>query len=367
MTTPSFKGKKALVMAGGTGGHVFPALAVAQLLQEKSVEVQWLGTAAGIEARVIPQANIPLNCIEVRGLRGKGKLGLLKAPWLIAKAIYQAVKVIRKFKPDVVLGMGGFASGPGAVAARLYNIPLVIHEQNATAGMTNKLSLPLASRRLAAFPDAFGVGSDLKRNVEVVGNPVRDQILSMQSAVQRYTQRNGPLNILVVGGSLGAQAINEAVPNALKNIAPQERANIWHQTGERHFEATQAQYQSLSVDARVEAFIDDMDLAYAWADLIICRSGALTVSELAIAGIAAILVPFPYAVDDHQTANAKFLRDAGAAEVVAQSELNSEKVIALLQKYSNRELLLDMAQKAAQASFPEASRNVTDICLQEIK
>lgn len=354
-------------MAGGTGGHVFPALAVADVLRDQGFEIHWLGTAAGIEATVVPQAGIQLHSIEVKGVRGKGKLGLLKAPWLIAKAICQARKVFAQVKPSVVLGMGGFASGPGAVAAKLASVPLVIHEQNARAGMTNKLSLYLAKRVLAAFPDAFGKGSDSAKQIEIVGNPVRGPILSMVSAAERYTQRSGAINVLVVGGSLGAQAINQTLPAALAEMDSQQRPNVWHQSGKRNIEQTQALYQELGVTGRVDAFIDDMAEAYAWADLVICRAGALTVSELAIAGVASVLVPFPHAVDDHQTANAQYLAREGAAELVAQSMLDKEKMKALLTLYSDRKQLLEMANKAQSAGAPQATQNVAQICIKEMK
>ena len=354
-------------MAGGTGGHVFPALAVADLLREANVQVHWLGTAAGIEAKVIPEAGIKLHCIEVKGLRGKGKLGLLKAPWLILKAIWQAKKVFDLVKPDVVMGMGGFASGPGAVAAKFCAVPLVIHEQNARAGMTNKLSLMLAKRKLAAFPDAFGESKDQDKGIEIVGNPVRGPILKMLGSSERYNTRQGKLNVLIVGGSLGAMAINQVVPKALAKMPSDERPNIWHQAGVRNIEETQALYQTCEVAAKVTAFIEDMDQAYSWADIVICRAGALTVSEMAIAGVASILVPFPFAVDDHQTANGQFLVAAGAALMVAQKELTENKLIELLAQLSDRAVLADMAAKAQRVGLPQASNTVANICLEEMK
>ncbi|MFT5708497.1 MAG: UDP-N-acetylglucosamine--N-acetylmuramyl-(pentapeptide) pyrophosphoryl-undecaprenol N-acetylglucosamine transferase [Oceanospirillaceae bacterium] len=356
--------KKALIMAGGTGGHVFPALAVADLLREHDVTVHWLGTAAGIEAKVVPAADIKLHCIAVKGIRGKGKLSLLKAPWLIIKAIWQAKKVFDQVQPDVVLGMGGFASGPGAVAAKLSGVPLIIHEQNAKAGMTNKLSLVMAKRKLAAFPAAFG--SDSEKNIEVVGNPIRGAILSMQTSRERYAQRTGKLNVLIVGGSLGAMAINKVVPDTLATIDLEDRPNIWHQAGIRNIDETALRYKNAQVEAQVDAFIDDMQSAYAWADLVICRAGALTVSELAIAGVAAILVPFPAAVDDHQTANGKFLENAGAAILVQQKDLDIQKLSQLLAQLKDRKLLSQMAAKAQQVASPKASITVANICLKEM-
>ncbi|MCJ8340496.1 MAG: undecaprenyldiphospho-muramoylpentapeptide beta-N-acetylglucosaminyltransferase [Pseudomonadales bacterium] len=357
--------KVALIMAGGTGGHVFPALAVADLLRESAVQIHWLGTAAGIEATVVPNAGIKLHCIDVKGLRGKGKLGLLKAPWLIFKAILQARKVFKQVKPDVVLGMGGFASGPGAVAAKLAGVPLIIHEQNAKAGVTNKLSLLLAKRKLAAFPGAFG--DDVAKGIEIVGNPVRGPILNIQPIEKRYANRSAAINLLIVGGSLGAQAINQVVPQALAQIEVHSRPNVWHQAGGKNIEATLALYKDNGVEAKIDAFIEDMDRAYAWADLVICRAGALTVSELAIAGVASVLVPFPFAVDDHQTANARFLESAGAAILVPQKNLNNEKLLALLEQLNDRQSLQGMAKKAQQLAAPQASVTVANICLEEIQ
>ncbi|MEM5530593.1 undecaprenyldiphospho-muramoylpentapeptide beta-N-acetylglucosaminyltransferase [Gammaproteobacteria bacterium AS21] len=357
--------KIALVMAGGTGGHVFPALAVAEILKEQGVEIHWLGTAAGIESKIVPAANIKLHCIDVKGLRGKGKLGLLKAPFLVLKAILQARKVFKLVKPDVVLGMGGFASGPGAVAAKLAGVPLVIHEQNAKAGMTNKISLLMASRKLAAFPGAFG--DDQQKGIEIVGNPVRGPILQMQACDQRYKNRTGKLNVLVVGGSLGAAAINNVVPQTLMTMSGENRPNVWHQTGVKNFDTTEQLYKQCQVEAKVSPFIDNMDEAYSWADLVICRAGALTVSEIAIAGIASILVPFPFAVDDHQTANGEYLASAGAAILVQQKSLTVEKLKQLFESYNNREDLMNMAAKALSVAAPDASLNVANICLEEMK
>ena len=357
------KHKIALIMAGGTGGHVFPALATAHCLQQDGVVIHWMGTQKGIESSVVPSAGIQLHTIDVQGLRGKGRLSLLLAPFKLLKAIWQAVKVVRSVKPDVVLGMGGFASGPGAVAARLLGIPLVIHEQNAVAGMTNRISAKLAQRILVAFPSAFG--SDVK--VEQIGNPVRGAILDLPEPQQRYAQRSGAINLLIVGGSLGAKAINELVPQALVNIAAEERPNVWHQTGTQNFEATQETYKKLNVSARVDAFIEHMDEAYGWADLVICRSGALTVSELAIAGVPALLIPFPFAVDDHQTGNARYLEQVGAAWIIQQSDLKVDDLVDILRNKTDRGLLTDMALKARSVAKPDASRQVARVCLESMK
>jgi len=361
MTKPN---KTALVMAGGTGGHVFPALATARELQQHQVAIHWMGTAKGIEATVVPAAEIPLHVIDVKGLRGKGRLSLLGAPFRLVKAIWQALSVVRRVKPDVVLGMGGFASGPGAVAAKLMGVPLVIHEQNAVAGMTNKISAKLATRVLEAFGGAFPEGV----NTEQTGNPVRGEILAVDSPEVRYSSRESErLNILVVGGSLGAKAINDLLPGALSEIEESKRPHVWHQTGKQNIDATLARYEALNVEANVVPFIDDMASAYRWADLVVCRSGALTVSELAIAGVPALLIPFPFAVDDHQTANARYLEAVGAAWIIQQRDLKKENLIELIDGSVSRQALADMAVKARSVAKPEASKRVAHICLEIMK
>ena len=351
---------RVLVMAGGTGGHVFPALAVADLLREQGHEVEWLGTAQRIEARVVPQAGIKLNTISVEGVRGKSKLSLLLAPFKMLKAVWQAREVVRRFNPDVVLGMGGFASGPGALAAYLQGSPLVIHEQNAIAGVTNTQSRRFALRVLQAFPEAFKSGEQ----GEVVGNPIRGPILQLPAPAQRFAGREGPLRLLVVGGSLGALAINELVPEVLARIPEDQRPHVWHQAGETHLDATLAAYQAAGVQADVVPFISAMDEAYAWADLVICRAGALTVSEIAIAGVAALFVPYPFAVDDHQSANAAHLVEAGAAGLIAQRELTNERLLDWLKQHNSREQLLAMAERAREQGRPDAGQRVADICLE---
>jgi UDP-N-acetylglucosamine--N-acetylmuramyl-(pentapeptide) pyrophosphoryl-undecaprenol N-acetylglucosamine transferase len=355
--------KTALVMAGGTGGHVFPALATARCLEQQGVSIHWMGTQKGIESSVVPNAGIQLHTIDVQGLRGKGRLSLLLAPFKLVKAIWQAVKVVRKVRPDVVLGMGGFASGPGAVAARLLRIPLVIHEQNAVAGMTNRISAKLAQRILVAFPGAFSGAV----KTEQTGNPVRGAILDLPEPEVRYSQRDGVINVLIVGGSLGAKAINEIVPEALAELSIEERPCVWHQTGKQNFEVTQEKYRVLNLSARVDAFIEHMDEAYGWADLVICRSGALTVSELAIAGVPALLIPFPFAVDDHQTGNARYLEEAGAAWIIQQSDLKKDDLVKILRNKTDRSSLLEMALKARSVAKPNASIDVAKICLESMK
>ncbi len=356
--------KRALIMAGGTGGHVFPALAVAEELRARGFALEWLGTAKGIESTLVPKANIPLNVISVEGVRGKRALGLLKAPLLITKAIFQARAIIRRFNPDVVVGFGGFASGPGGVAARLLAKPLVIHEQNAVAGTTNRLLAHIANRVLAAFAGAF----ENRDSVSIVGNPVRDVIKQLPDVAERFQARSNaaaPKRLLILGGSLGAKAINELVPAALAQMDASDRPEVWHQTGHAHSETTQALYQLLGVAARVEAFIESMDEAYAWADLVICRAGALTVSELMAAGVGSLLIPLPNAIDDHQTWNARILAKQGAGIALVQKELTLEKLAGLLTVHlSARQELQRMGEKAKALAIPQSAALVADACME---
>jgi UDP-N-acetylglucosamine--N-acetylmuramyl-(pentapeptide) pyrophosphoryl-undecaprenol N-acetylglucosamine transferase len=357
--------KTVLVMAGGTGGHVFPALATAAALQQQGVHVEWLGTQQGIEADLVPKAGITLHCIDIAGLRGKGKLSLLLAPVKVLIALSQALRVVWRLKPACILGMGGFASGPGGLAAWLLRKPLVIHEQNAIAGMTNRILAPLAERVLTAFPQALG---DKGRHV---GNPVRRAIVDSLAPEQRLQQRaqedNGQLRLLVLGGSLGAQALNEVVPAALASMTESERPQVWHQTGKRHFVAAEQAYQTQQVNGHIEAnvvpFIDDMAAAYQWADVVICRAGALTVSELACVGVASILVPYPHAVDDHQTANAGFLEKNDAAIIVPQSQLTVQRLAELLStEFRDRARILQRAKNARAVAQNNAAQQVAEHC-----
>jgi UDP-N-acetylglucosamine--N-acetylmuramyl-(pentapeptide) pyrophosphoryl-undecaprenol N-acetylglucosamine transferase len=362
MNSATTKNLSVLIMAGGTGGHVFPALAVAEELRARGVTINWLGTGRGIENRLVPAANITLHLINVEGVRGRGLIGLVKAPFLIVYALLQALGVIRQIRPDVVLGFGGFASGPGGLAAKLSGTPLVIHEQNAVAGTTNRLLAKVANKVLAAFPYAFSNAGI----AQVVGNPVREQIKNIDAVQDRYTlraQQKLPLQLLVVGGSLGAKAINELVPQALHELPLESRPVVWHQTGKGHAEATTALYMQYQVNAKVTEFIDDMAAAYAWADVVICRAGALTVSELMMAGVASILIPLPNAIDDHQTFNAKNLTEAGAGIALVQKDLTVAKLAALLlTELADRHHLMSMAEKAQQLAKPYAAAQVADIC-----
>ncbi|MDH5180876.1 MAG: undecaprenyldiphospho-muramoylpentapeptide beta-N-acetylglucosaminyltransferase [Gammaproteobacteria bacterium] len=351
-----------LIMAGGTGGHVFPALAIARYMLEKGVAVTWLGTQAGLEARVVPEAGIPICYISVKGLRGKGLAGWLLAPFKLVYALTQAVGVVRKVKPNVVLGLGGFVTGPGGMAAWLMRKPLVIHEQNAIPGMTNRLLSRFAKRVLEAFPGSFPASAKLLHT----GNPVRKEISALSEPVARMAQHQDRLRLLVIGGSLGAQALNETLPGALAMLDEAQRPEVWHQTGANKSEATQAMYDELKIAARVAPFINDMAEAYGWADLVICRAGALTLSELCAAGVGSILVPYPHAVDDHQTWNARSLVNEAAAILLPQHELTIEKLAGLLQSLlqKDRQQLLQMAQAARRLARPQATEQVAAICLE---
>jgi len=347
-----------LIMAGGTGGHVFPALAVADELHARGVPVVWLGTRAGIESRLVPEAGYPIEWMTITGLRGKNTITLLLAPVRIAMACWQALAVLLRKRPCAVLGMGGFASGPGGLMAWLIRKPLIVHEQNAVAGMTNKILSRFASVVLQAFPGVF-------KNATTTGNPVRQSICELNEPSERFAQRDASnkLRLLVIGGSLGAVRLNEIIPQALASIAAAERPEVIHQTGMKNIDDAKALYNSADVEAKVEAFIDDMPAVYEWADLVICRSGAMTVFELAAAGVASVLVPYPYAVDDHQTGNARYLEDAGAAIVRQQAELSKEWLVELINDLSaNRNKLLDMAVAARKLAIPGSAKTIADAC-----
>ncbi|WP_299591345.1 undecaprenyldiphospho-muramoylpentapeptide beta-N-acetylglucosaminyltransferase [uncultured Microbulbifer sp.] len=355
----TFTGKKFLVMAGGTGGHVFPALAVARALQAEGGSVEWLGTMRGIEAQLIPAADIPLHFITVEGIRGKGKAALLKAPVQISKAIWQARQVVKAVKPDAVLGFGGFATGPGGVAARLAGVPLIIHEQNAVAGTTNRLLAKIANRVLEAFPSGLPAAQE-------VGNPVRTEIAELPAPAERIGKQS-PACLLVLGGSLGAVAINQLVPEALAKIPAEKRPTVRHQAGQRHLDLAKEAYERAGVEAEVVPFIADMAGAYGQADLVICRSGALTVSEIAAAGLGAIMVPFPFAIDDHQTKNGEWLEQAGAARVIQQDALDADELAGLLESlFADANTLLAMAEAARRVAKPDATDRVLAVCREEL-
>ncbi len=348
-----------LIMAGGTGGHVFPALAVADVLKQEGVPVVWLGTKKGIEARVVVDAGYDIRWLSVSGLRGKNKLSLIFAPFKLLRACMQALKVMIEIKPVAVLGMGGFASGPGGLMAYLTKRPLLVHEQNAVPGLTNTLLSKMASVVMESFPNSFKI----KKPVQLIGNPVRSNIVGIEKPAQRLKDRAEEINILIVGGSLGAAVLNKTVPE-MQSIMPKSTdINIWHQTGNRNLDETMAVYKHFAVEARVDAFIDDMSEAYQWADVVICRAGAMTISELAIAGVASILVPYPFAVDDHQTANANYLVSSDAAILLPQNELTAEKLKVIVMSLT-REKILNMSEAAKMCAKPEAAEKVAKLCMQ---
>jgi UDP-N-acetylglucosamine--N-acetylmuramyl-(pentapeptide) pyrophosphoryl-undecaprenol N-acetylglucosamine transferase len=349
----------ALIMAGGTGGHVFPALALARVLRARSWRVVWLGTRRGIEARIVPVEQIPIEWLSIGGLRGKGALTLLAAPFRLARALLEALLIMRRHRPSIVVGLGGFVTGPGGVAAWLMRRPLLIHEQNAVAGFTNRCLARVASQVLAAFPRAFH--ADIK--VQVIGNPVRADIAALAPPPARFASRRGPIRVLVIGGSQGAVKLNSVVPQALAQVGRAAQLEVRHQSGERWLAQAEHCYREAGVSARVAPFIDDMAEAYAWADLVICRAGALTVAELAAAGVGALFVPFAAAVDDHQTRNAAWLADEGAALLISEAELTAERLARELAPLCRgRGRLLAMAERARLMARPHATEALADAC-----
>lgn len=348
-------------MAGGTGGHVFPALAVADVLRARGHEVAWIGTRQGLEARVVPAAGIPMEWIDVGGLRGKGWRTLLMSPWRLVRAVQQARRIFWRLRPAVALGMGGFASGPGGLAARLSGCPLVLHEQNSVPGVTNRVLSHTARRVLEGFPGSFSAA----RGAEFIGNPVRGAIAALPPPELRFAGRGGALCVLVIGGSQGARVLNQTVPDAIALWPALPRPEVWHQTGARDAESVAAAYRAQGIKARVAPFIEDMAAAYGWADVAVCRAGALTIAELTAAGLGAVLVPFAAAVDDHQTRNAQFLVRAAAAELLPQAALSAESLQAVLQRMAkDRQMLLAMAQRARALAKPQAALMVAEACLQ---
>ena len=345
--------QRVTIMAGGTGGHIFPGLAVATELKAAGIDVRWLGTPHGLENKLVPAAGIELDRVQIKGLRGRGLAGWLMAPFRVLKAIGQAWKILRRQKPDCVLSMGGYAAGPGGLAARLLGIGLVIHEQNAIAGWTNRLLAPFARIRCSGFPDVF-------KNAHVTGNPVRAEIAGLPHPAARYQDRSGPLRLLVIGGSQGALVFNQTVPEALALMDEDQRPQVRHQAG-RSLDVAIQQYQEAGIEAEVLEFIDDMPAAWAWADLAICRSGALTVAELAAAGVPALLVPFPAAVDDHQTANASYLANADAGWLMQQKNFSAASLAEHLRGLQ-RASLAERAARARQLALPDAAVQVAQAC-----
>jgi len=342
-------------MAGGTGGHIMPGLAIAEQLQARGWTVRWLGTAHGMENRLVPAAGIALDTIAFSGLRGKGLLHALRGAFQLLGGFISGLRLVGRVRPDVALGMGGYVTVPGGLTAALLRLPLVIHEQNSVAGLSNRLLGRFARRVLSGFPQVLP-------NAEWCGNPVRDNITALRDPEQRYAARSGKLNVLVVGGSLGAKGINECVPQALARLPEDARPDVLHQSGRRHFEAVHRAYQYAGVQpAAIQPFLDNIAFFYDQADLVICRAGALTVAELAAAGVASILIPFPFAVDDHQTYNARYLSERGAALLLPQKDLTPQRLADLIGGMT-RERALEMAQAARAAAMPDATKRVAEVC-----
>jgi UDP-N-acetylglucosamine--N-acetylmuramyl-(pentapeptide) pyrophosphoryl-undecaprenol N-acetylglucosamine transferase len=346
--------KTLLIMAGGTGGHIFPGLAVAEQMGSAGWEVVWMGARGGMEERLVPRHGYRTAWIRARAARGKGLLQKFLLPANLLFSFWETVRYLRRLKPDVVLGLGGYVAFPGGMMASLLGRPLAVHEQNAIAGLANRVLAGVADKVMVAFPGAL-------KGAEWTGNPVRGDIAAIEAPEQRFRGRAGPLRILVVGGSLGAQALNEAMPKALALLP--SRPAVVHQSGEKHLEALRKHYREAGVEGELVAFIDDMARRYAEADLVVCRAGAVTVAELSAGGMASILVPFPHAVDDHQTANAKFLADKGAAIVLPQSRLTAQALATLIGSL-DRPNLLEMAEKARSLGKPDAARLVAQRCME---
>ena len=345
-----------MIMAGGTGGHVFPGLAVADCLREAGWHVVWLGAKAGMEATLVPKHGYDMAWVSFSGLRGRGPAALFLFPAKLLLAFWQSARAILAKRPDVVLGMGGYMSFPGGMMAALLGKPLVIHEQNAIPGLANKVLGGIADRVLCAFPGAL-------KGAITMGNPIRPEIAAIAAPERRYAGRTGPLRVLVLGGSLGAKALNDVVPRALALIPAEGRPLVNHQSGAQHVDSLRQAYSAAGVQARTPAFIDNIAEAYAEADLVVCRAGATTVAEIAVAGVASILVPYPHAVDDHQTANARFLTDAGAAVLARQSELNAGRLAELITGF-DRERLCEMAKRARSLGRPDATEAVAKACVE---
>jgi UDP-N-acetylglucosamine--N-acetylmuramyl-(pentapeptide) pyrophosphoryl-undecaprenol N-acetylglucosamine transferase len=350
-----------LIMAGGTGGHIFPGIAVAQELQARNVPVLWLGSAGGLETRLVPKAGLPIDTLDIGGIRGKGWRTLIGAPLRIVRAVLSAMKILRRTKPRSALSLGGFASGPGGIASWLSGVKLVVHEQNSVPGVTNRALSHIAKKVLCGFDGALA-------HAEWVGNPVRKEIAELSAPSQRFAGRSGAIRLLVLGGSQGASGINTMLPNVLSAMT--QRPQIRHQCGPKHLDKTKEVYATARVDAQVEAFIDDIAAAYAWADVVVCRAGALTLAELCAVGLPAILVPFPAAVDDHQTHNAQALVACGAAKRVSEGEgFTSRLGMALNEMLAGSESdqrarLLTMALAARTLAKPDAAARIADACLE---
>ncbi len=353
------------IMAGGTGGHVVPALAVADALAARGYTIRWMGTRRGIEARLVPQAGYAIDYLNIGGVRGKGLVTRLAAPLALMRAVWQAGHFMRRHRPVLAVGMGGFAAGPGGLAAWLRRCPLVIHEQNAIAGLTNRVLSRFARRTLAAYPNAFARSLPAE---QLVGNPVRAEIAALPHPEARLADRSGPVRVLVLGGSLGAQALNEAVPEALARVSQQAPIEVRHQSGARNLEVAQTHYRTADWGAnsqyQVSGYIDDMAEALGWADFVIARAGAMTVAEIAVAGVGALFIPFPHAVDDHQRFNAAYLVERGAARLVDQREAGVERLANMLGPLLiDRSQLTRMAIQARDSAVTDSTDRIVSICL----
>jgi len=351
--------KTILIMAGGTGGHIFPGLAVADYMREKGWRVVWMGAPHSMESELVPKHGYAMGLVDFSGMRGKGLWRKLTMPLSLLFAMWQSLFIYLQYRPNVVLGMGGYITVPGGLMATLLRRPLVIHEQNAVAGMSNQLLAKYAKRVMTGFPDVLP-------KAEWCGNPVRASIAELPQPAERYAKREGPLNLLVIGGSLGAKVMNMRIPKALAMLPEETRPHALHQSGKHHYKDTLDAYEEAGVEAMVAPFVDNMAFYYDQADLVVCRAGALTIAELAAAGLASILVPFPHAVDDHQTINARFLSERGAAVLLPQKEMTPERLAELLQGIT-RERALEMAEAARSAAQPESAARVAEVCMEVAK
>lgn len=352
-------GRGVLIMAGGTGGHIFPGLAVADVLRQRQIPVRWLGAEGGMEARAVPNAGIELDLVAITGLRGKGLMRWIRMPLMLLRAVWQARRLLDANRPGCALSFGGYAAAPGGIAAWTKGIPVVVHEQNRIPGLTNRLLARFSRRILQGFPGTFPIDHSPLDS----GNPVRREVAALQEPQLRLAGRTGPVRVLITGGSQGAQVLNLVVPAALKLLSPSLAFEVRHQAGAKRVEEALEAYEQAGVEAEVQPFISDMAEAYAWADLVICRSGALTVAELAAAGVASVLVPFAHAVDDHQTRNAEYLSSAGAAVILPQASLQAQVLASTLEPLlSDRQVLLSMATAARGQALPHAAENVVDAC-----
>ena len=351
--------REVLIMAGGTGGHIFPGLAVADSLRSRGIAVRWLGARGGMECHKVPGAGIALELVDISGLRGKGAVRWLVMPWKLMRAVFQAFRLMGAHRPGCAISFGGYAAGPGGLAARLRGIPLLVHEQNRIPGLTNRVLARLAARVLQAFPGTWAQ----QFQAETCGNPVRRTVTALQTPSLRMAERKGAVRLLVTGGSQGARALNQVVPEAIACLQSGPELEIRHQAGKGRTEEAARVYRAAGLEAEVTEFIEDMSAAYAWADAVVCPAGALTVTELAAAGVAAVLVPFPHAVDDHQTRNAEFLVEAGGAVLLPESRLDPETLAAALDPLvTNRDKLVAMAENARSVAVPDSADRVAGLC-----